>query len=265
MELFFHEANSEEFRNSILSIEHPTAQKVIDSEYFVQAYCLNKALKIIIEKENINILDYDKLNNFLSDFFGAENIEYLIKNGYHMCGEYMGDAPDDFRFDISCTLSDKCQKWGITIENSGEMTSGPLTSNFDISKLFSNEKKMIYDGHTARIIKYIPAYKGETFAKALESHGCIIKKRVELPSAGVKYDFVDSKGNTKHALGYEEDPSYECRISGNWDNMRDPEFAIFIVSDHEIVNDGENDYSFYEHLSYFLKYDLYGRFDYDID
>lgn len=79
MELFFHEANSEEFRNSILSIEHPTAQKVIDSEYFVQAYCLIKALKIIIEKENINILDYDELNNFLSDFFGSDNIEYLIK------------------------------------------------------------------------------------------------------------------------------------------------------------------------------------------
>lgn len=67
----------------------------------------------------------------------------------------------------------------------------------------------------------------------------------------MKYDFVDSKGNIKHALGYEEDPNYECRTSGNWDNMRDPEFAIFIVSDHEILRDGESDCSFYEHLSYF--------------
>ena len=263
MEVIWYSCESEEYKNSILGIEKPTAQKVIDSENFVQAYCLTKALKIIIEKENIDVLDYNELNNFLSEFFGSENIEYLIKNGYHICGEYMGDDPDDVRFEAAFTLSDKRQRWWMQIQNSGEMSTGPLTDHLDISKLFSNEKKLIYDGHTARVMKYVPASEGETFKKVLEERCCVIERRVELPSWGVKYDFIDEKGNKKYALCYEEDPTYEW-MTGNVDEIRDPEFAIILISDYEIVKDGASDYPFYSYLSSLLKYDLRGRFDFDL-
>lgn len=264
MELFWDSCESEAFKNSILSIENPTAQKVIDSEYFIQAACLDKALRICLEREKVNVLDYEELNKFVTNFFGAENIEYEVKDGIHISGDEMGNNPDDVRYEIVCTLSDKRQKWNMTIDNSGEMISGPITNNFDISKLFSNEKKMIYDGNVARVIKYTPAYEGETFSQALESNGCTIERRVELPSHGVKYDFIDKKGNRKYALGYIEDPTYEYRMMGiHDDEMRDPEFAVYIISDCEIVRDGASDYSFYEHLSYFLKYDIEGWFDLD--
>ena len=243
----------EDFEKSIIEIENPTIQKIIDSKYFTTRWaCLSDAFKILVKYKSVNVTNFDELNNFLINLFGEDNIKFEIKDGIEVSSGY--DFSEFITFYVACKFPD-CQQCYINIDSKGRIYFD-IYRGFDINKLFSNNKVAYYN---EQIVKIIKINKEQSLNSIFKDWNYIIEKRENLDSGAIYVEYLDQNKKKKYALGYYENTyPHPNLVTEDKDEKREPEYMIILIGDS--INK-EDDFYVYDFLTRGLKYNVSACYD----